>query len=126
PDLAAEAWVDETLADMNLAQQAAQLVFARLQAVPGVSEHDAASLAPLVEELGLGGVVLFRSPRDSVPGALDRLQEAAPLPLLVAADLERGLAFRIPQGTTSLPYAMAIGASGSTEGAHFAGTVTAR
>ena len=48
------------------------------------------------------------------------------MPLLVAADLERGVSFRIRRGVVPLPYAMAIGATRSEEAARFTGEVTAR
>ena len=43
------------------------------------------------------------------------------MPLLVAADMERGIAFRIRRGVVPLPYAMAIGATRSEEAARFSG-----
>ncbi|HET8646502.1 MAG TPA: glycoside hydrolase family 3 protein, partial [Vicinamibacteria bacterium] len=52
--------------------------------------------------------------------------DAAPVPLLIAADMERGMSFRIRRGVVPLPYAMAIGATGSEEAARFTGAIAAR
>ncbi|HVS02579.1 MAG TPA: glycoside hydrolase family 3 N-terminal domain-containing protein, partial [Thermoanaerobaculia bacterium] len=127
--LSAEAsrWVDRTLAGMTVAEKAAQMVFVE---VDGRFHHPDApqrleELAA-VRQLGVGGVVLFRSEVDTVPPVLDALQAAAGVPLLVAADLERSLAFRIGFGTTPLPWAMAIGATRSAAAAEASGEITAR
>ncbi len=56
---------------------------------------------------------------------LNELQDISRLPLLVAGDFERGAAFRIAD-TTSFPWAMALGASGSEQLAYRQGVVTAR
>ena len=120
-------WVDSTLGGMSLQQKAAQLVMVRVYGRyenPGSKAHR--SLLAEVRDLEVGGLVLFSSELETVPRLLNDLQSAARVPLLVSADLERGLSFRIEHGTVPLPYAMAIGASRSEEAARFAGQVTAR
>lgn len=79
-----------------------------------------------VRQRQVGGIVLFESDLESIPWLVNDLQDAAPLPLLVAADLENGLAFRVPRGSVSMPSAMALGAAGSVDDARFAGELTAR
>jgi beta-glucosidase-like glycosyl hydrolase/CubicO group peptidase (beta-lactamase class C family) len=122
-----ERWARETLARLTPAQKAAQLVAVRAD---GLHHHPASSdarrLDRLVRELGVGTVVVFESEVASLPQRLNALQQAAPLPLLVAADMERGMAFRIARGVVPLPYAMAVGATGSESAARFAGEVAAR
>lgn len=120
-------WAEKALASLDRAGRAAQLVMVRAYGLP--LHPQSAELAGLLEqvgELGVGGIVLFRSELDSVPPLLERLQGAANLPLLVSADLERSLAFRVDSGTTPLPGAMAIGATRSLEAARFAGELTGR
>lgn len=120
-------WIDTTLAAMGPAEKAAQLVFVRASGMPRhPRDPEARQLLQWVRDLKVGGMVLFHSQRDTVAPMLNQLQEAAAVPLLVAADLERGLDFRIPRGTTPLPYAMAVGATRSQAAARFAGKVTAR
>lgn len=128
-DLAPEArrWVASTLAALDLDEKAAQMVMVRAYGLPLSPESDEfRDLTSAVEDLRVGGLVLFRSELDTVPLLLDDLQRRAEVPLLVSADLERSLAFRFDSGTVSLPSAMAIGATRSLEAARFAGDLTAR
>jgi beta-glucosidase-like glycosyl hydrolase/CubicO group peptidase (beta-lactamase class C family) len=91
---------------------------------PGSAES--LRLRSLVTQLGVGILVVFESEVGSLPRLLNALQGEAALPLLVAADLERGLAFRVRRGVVPLPYAMALGATRSEEAARFTGEVAAR
>jgi beta-glucosidase-like glycosyl hydrolase/CubicO group peptidase (beta-lactamase class C family) len=79
-----------------------------------------------VRALKVGTLVVFDSEVGSLPRLLNDLQEAAEVPLLVSADMERGVAFRIRRGVVPLPYAMALGATRSAAAARFAGEVSAR
>jgi beta-glucosidase-like glycosyl hydrolase/uncharacterized protein YbbC (DUF1343 family)/CubicO group peptidase (beta-lactamase class C family) len=128
PLTAAEsAWVRETLASLDLEGKAAQMVMVRAYGVPRHPDSEAhRDLLALVRDLRVGGIVLFHSELDTVPALLDELQGAAPVPLLVSADLERSLHFRVPEGPVPLPGAMAIAATRSEEAARFAGELTAR
>jgi beta-glucosidase-like glycosyl hydrolase/CubicO group peptidase (beta-lactamase class C family) len=80
----------------------------------------------LVQKLKVGTVVVFESEVGTLPRLLNELQQSADIPLLVAADMERGIAFRIRRGVVPLPFAMAIGATRSEDAARFSGEVTAR
>jgi beta-glucosidase-like glycosyl hydrolase/CubicO group peptidase (beta-lactamase class C family) len=115
------------LGSLTLDQKVAQMIGVRafgLYANP--SAAPARRLVELVQDRQVGCVVLFESEVDSVPRVVNELQRRAKLPLLVAADLERGMSFRIRRGVVPLPYAMAVGATGSEEAARFTGEVTAR
>ncbi len=79
-----------------------------------------------VRGLKVGALVVFDSEVGSLPRLLNELQETANVPLLISADMERGLAFRIRRGVVPLPFAMAIGATRSPDAARFAGEVAAR
>jgi beta-N-acetylhexosaminidase len=120
-------WVESTLGRLSLQEKAAQLVMVRAN---GRYENPASEpyrdLLSEVRDLRVGGLVVFRSELESIPRLLNELQVAAEVPLLVSADVERGMAFRVPEGTVPLPWAMAVGASRSEEAAHFTGEVTAR
>ncbi len=120
-------WVESTLRRMTLRDKAAQMIMVRAfgrPRNPGSPEHR--ELLTEVRELGVGGVVVFRSELESIPRLLNELQAAARVPLLVAADMERGLSFRVDVGTVPLPWAMAVGATRSEQAARFTGEVTAR
>ncbi|MBZ0112400.1 MAG: DUF1343 domain-containing protein [Thermoanaerobaculia bacterium] len=120
-------WVETTLAGLTLRQRAAQMIMVRVPA--GIHHPSSPAHQQLVREvsqLGVGGIVTFAAERDNLPWVLDELQRDASIPLLVASDFERGASFRIADGAVTLPYAMALGATRSTEAARFAGELTAR
>jgi beta-glucosidase-like glycosyl hydrolase/CubicO group peptidase (beta-lactamase class C family) len=120
-------WADETLRALTLEQKAAQLIGVRAYGLyRNPSAADARELTRLVRDVGVGCVVVFESEVEALPRLLNRLQQQARIPLLIAADMERGLAFRVRRGVVPLPYAMAVGATGSVEAARFMGEVTAR
>jgi beta-N-acetylhexosaminidase len=71
------------------------------------------------------GPILLRSEPYEAAELLNRLQKDSTLPLLFAADFERGVATRL-MGTTTFPHAMAFGADGKLEDAEAFGRITAQ
>ena len=69
------------------------------------------------------GPFLLRTEPYEVAELLNRLQQKSKLPLLFAADFERGLSTRM-LGTTNFPHAMAFGADGNIEDAETFGMIT--
>lgn len=69
------------------------------------------------------GPFLLRTEPYEVAELLNRLQQKSKLPLLFAADFERGLSNRL-MGATNFPPAMAFGADGSVEDAETFGMIT--
>ena len=122
----AETWSRTTLARLSLAEKVGQMIGVRAAGLRRPASLEARRLRDQIGRLRVGTVVVFESEADSLPGFLDTLQGLADVPLLVAADLERGMSFRIRRGVVPLPYAMAIGATRSVAGARFTGEVTAR
>jgi beta-glucosidase-like glycosyl hydrolase/CubicO group peptidase (beta-lactamase class C family) len=120
-------WSRATLARLPLPEKIGQMIGVRASGLfRAPASPEARRLRDLVGRLKVGTVVVFESEVDSLPGILNGLQGLADVPLLVAADLERGMAFRIRRGVVPLPYAMAVGATRSSEAARFTGEVTAR
>jgi beta-glucosidase-like glycosyl hydrolase/CubicO group peptidase (beta-lactamase class C family) len=112
---------------LTLEAKAAQLIAVRAEGLyDSPASPKASQLRILVQELGVGTLVVFESEVESLPRRLNALQGSSRLPLLVAADMERGMAFRIPRGVVPLPFAMAIGATGSEAAARFSGEIAAR
>ena len=68
---------------------------------------------------------LYRSEPYEAAELLNRLQEQSKLPLLIAADFERGVTMRL-QGATTFPHAMAFGAAGKTDYAEAFGRIVAQ
>jgi len=71
------------------------------------------------------GPFLLRTEPYEAAELLNRLQKASKLPLLFAADFERGVSTRL-MGTTNFPHAMAFGADGNLEDAENFGRITAQ
>lgn len=143
-DPAARRWVEETLGRMTLDEKVGQLVTPSLRSVYTSSDsvvHD--DLTALVREHRVGGVHVFGARRArpdvllnptysrtalgqplAAASLLNRLQAAAEVPLLVTADFETGVGFRMA-GATNFPRAMAFGAAGDPRLAFEAGRITA-
>ena len=112
---------------MSLEEKVGQMVGVRASGLyRNPRNADQQQLRREVQELGVGALVVFESEVESLPRVLNELQDLAKVPLLVSADMERGMAFRVRRGVVPLPFAMAVGASGSEDAARFMGEVTAR
>ncbi|MCW5851206.1 MAG: beta-N-acetylhexosaminidase [Anaerolineae bacterium] len=98
-----------TLADLSLEQKVGQVV---MGGFPDPAA-DPATLAA-IRDGSLGNIILFaRNCPDpqSVARLTRSLQDAAPIPLLIAADQEGGTVSRLTHGATIMPGAMALGAT---------------
>lgn len=137
-DPPARAWVETTLASLDLRERAAQTVFIWIPgAYVSTTSPAFARLAALVEE-GIGGVNVSIGTPHAVAAKLNALQARAAVPLLVASDFETGgpgkrlnRAYALPElmpvgGGTELPATMAFGAIGDPSYAREAGRITGR
>jgi beta-N-acetylhexosaminidase len=119
-------WADRTLESLSLRDKIAQLILVR---VPGKflnrRSEDFQAIQNEIRKNHIGGLVLFAGNIYESAVLLNDLQNISGLPLLVAGDFERGAAFRIAD-TTSFPWTMALGATGSEQFAYQQGVVTAR
>ncbi len=121
-----EAWVAKTLKQLSLRDKIAQLIQVR------VTGRFRNRLSPEFREIEqeirqnhIGGVVLFAGNVYESALLLNDLQTISKLPLLVSSDFERGASLRVAD-TTSFPWSMAIGATGSENYAYQEGAITAR
>jgi beta-N-acetylhexosaminidase len=123
-------WVEDTLSRMSLEEKVGQVLMVRAfgEYYPEDNE-ERRELISLVEDLALGGVILFRSQAYAAAALLDDLQASAAsaghLPLIVAADFEWGADFRI-DGAVPFPTAMAVGATFEAGDAEWMGRASAR
>ena len=147
-DKAAERWVRETLKRMTLDEKVGQLLAPAINAVytPSDSDVDEQKLH-LVRDLHVGGMHVFGggepmpqallNPNYGTSGGasrkgdpyaaavfLNRLQQAAKIPLLTTADFEGGANY-ILNGATRFPRGMAIGATRDPRLAFTAGRLAA-
>ena len=143
-DADARRWVDDTLQHLTLDEKIGQLLVPSFRAIYTSSDSETYDeLHALVREQQVGGLIMFgaRTPQPAVllnpnysrtglgeplnaASLINRLQAAAPVPLLVTADFETGVGFRL-EGATVFPNAMAFGAAGDPRLAFEAGRITA-
>ncbi len=136
PPPAFDSWADSVLSTLTLEEKAGQLL---MPWVLGDFAPDGSSsqqrIREMVEDIGVGGVIVSVGSPTEVAVKLNKLQEEAQVPLLVAADLERGAGFRFDGavflpgpidlgGATEFPSLMAVGATGDDELAEEMGRVT--
>lgn len=120
------AWVAQTMARLSLRDKVAQLV--QVRASGKFINRESSQFQELSDAVGrnhIGGITLFAGDVFESALLLNELQQMSDLPLFVAADFERGASFRITD-TTSFPWSMAIGATGSEDFAYQEGAITAR
>ncbi len=129
-----EKWAEKTLRKLTLEEKVGQLfmIWCRasflnvenpeyLQLREAMQKYHVGSFAMTVH---VDGPYLLRSEPYEAAELLNRLQSDSKLPLLFAADFERGVSVRL-MGTTVFPHAMAFGADGKLEDAETFGRVTA-
>ena len=119
-------WVAKTMKRLSLRDKVAQLVHVRVSGrFINRESIQFQELADAVRRNHVGGVILFAGNVYESALLLNELQKMSDLPLFVEADFERGASFRITD-TTSFPWTMAIGATGSEALSYQQGAVTAR
>ena len=128
-------WADKVLRRMSPEEKVGQLlmIFVKAQVM---NQGDPAwielrgtvrrhHIGGLVLTVPASGPVLYKSQPSVAAELLNRLQKSSPLPLIIAADFERGVAMRL-NGVSVFPHAMAFGAAGKLENAEAFGRITAQ
>jgi len=127
-------WADKTLRKMSPEEKVGQL-FMIWAKVRFLNEADPTwiQLQDNLQKYHIGsfgvtvpvdGPLLLKSQPYEAAELLNRLQKSSKLPLIFAADFERGVSMRL-NGTTVFPHAMAFGATGKVENAEASGRITA-
>ena len=131
-----EKWAQKTLKKMSLEEKVGQLFMVRI-AMPqfvNVKNPDYLHWLDQISRYHLGSVLLtvptdgaylFRSEPYEAAMLINQLQRTVKVPLLVAADYERGVSMRL-NGTTVFPHSMAFGAAGKMEFAEGFGRIVAQ
>lgn len=130
----AESWVKRTLAKMSLEEKLGQLLMLPFHGeFTSLQSPEYRELQRAIEQNHIGGFMLGtrvgpfgieRGKPYATAALVNLLQKAARIPLLFAADFERGTAMRLENGT-SFPHAMAVAATGRPEDAYTVGRITA-
>lgn len=134
-DAAAEKWAEKTLHKLSSDEKVGQLFMIWCRAsFLNVESPEYLDLRQSMQKYHVGsfamtvhvdGPILLRSEPYEAAELLNRLQKDSKLPLLFAADFERGVATRL-MGSTNFPHAMAFGADGKLEDAEAFGRITAQ
>ena len=127
-------WAEKTLRSLSVEEKIGQvfMIWCRasflnveapeyLQWLEAMQKYHVGSFAMSVH---VDGPFLLRTGPYEAAELLNRLQKQSKLPLLFAADFERGVTTRLT-GTTNFPHAMAFGADGKIEDAENFGRITA-
>ncbi|HEX8395928.1 MAG TPA: glycoside hydrolase family 3 N-terminal domain-containing protein [Pyrinomonadaceae bacterium] len=125
PDKKAENWVEKTLKSLTLREKIGQVVMVRMSGeFQNWNDPRFLELRRHIEENHLGGFILFRGEANSIAALTNELQRMSKLPLLFAADYERGLRMQLRTGT---PFTtnMGVGASGDVQAAYRQGKIIA-
>jgi beta-N-acetylhexosaminidase len=131
---AGDKWAEKTLRKLTVEDKVGQvfMIWCRagflnlenpeyLQLRDAIEKYHVGSFAMTVH---VDGPFLLRSEPYEAAELLNRLQSDSKLPLLFAADFERGVSMRLI-GTTVFPHAMAFGGDGTIEDAEAFGRITA-
>ena len=127
-------WAEKTLHKLSLEEKIGQvfMIWCRasflnvenpeyLQWLDSMQKYHVGSFAMSVH---VDGPYLLRTEPYEAAELLNRLQKESKLPLIFAADFERGVSMRL-MGTTVFPHAMAFGGDGKVEDAETFGRISA-
>lgn len=128
-------WAEKTLRKLSLEEKVGQLFMVWVRAeFLNVNSPEYLQLREDMRKYHIGSFAmtvrwdppfLYRNQPYEAAELLNGLQRDSKLPLLFAADFERGVTMRL-HGATTFPHAMAFGAAGKTEYAEAFGRITAQ
>jgi beta-N-acetylhexosaminidase len=128
-----EKWAQRTLRKLSLEEKVGQLFMIWVRAeFLNVNSPEYLQLRDSMRKYHIGSFAmtvrweppfLYRNQPFEAAELLNRLQQDSKLPLLVAADFERGVTMRL-HGATPFPHAMSFGAAGKTDYATAFGRIT--
>jgi beta-N-acetylhexosaminidase len=130
-----EKWAEKTLRKLSLEEKVGQLFMIWVRAeFLNANSPEYLQLRDQMQKYHVGSFAmtvrfeppfLYRNQPYEAAELLNRLQKDSKLPLLVAADFERGVTMRL-YGATAFPHAMAFGATGKLDYAEAFGRITAQ
>ena len=126
PSEKAYKFADKQLKKMTLDERVGQLVHIGVNArFLNQQSNEFKELRRQVVENKIGGITVFVGGVYETVHLINRLQEAAKIPLLISADFETGVGMRF-EDAVNFPWNMAIAATGNTDFARRQGVITAR
>ena len=97
--LGAQSAAEQLAARMTLEEKVGQLFMSWTLSREQGQQEERAELRALVEEVGLGGVILSLGSTAEATALIRELQARAEVPLLMAGDFEAGVAYRLTGAT---------------------------
>lgn len=123
---AGRAHVDDLLRTLSLQDKVAQLVMPWITGTyQSLDDPGMQQTLRWVDSLKVGGIIVSIGSPTEIAAKVNALQRAAPLPLLIASDLEGGTTIRFSEGGTPFPTQMGIAAGGRLQDAWEMGRITA-
>ncbi len=103
--------IEESLKAMTLSEKVGEMLIAQIEAhYSGSEDKEYLLLSRLVQEGKVGGIMFLKGDAFSAAMLANHFQSIAPRPLLMSADMERGVAMRL-SGATEFPPNMAVAAT---------------
>jgi beta-N-acetylhexosaminidase len=135
PGMGRQLWVEETLKSLSLEDKVGQILQIRcFEDYPSFQSLEYQYLRAQLQRYAVASIILsarltrqgmIRASPADVARLTNRLQRDSKLPLLVASDLERGMA-SVLKDVPDFPWPMAFGAAGDTAAVERFASVTAR
>jgi beta-N-acetylhexosaminidase len=116
-------WVEKTLKSLSLREKIGQMINVRMSGeFANMSSEKFAEYRRELEESKIGGFTVYRGEANAIASLTNELQKISKVPLLIAADYERGLRMQLRTGT---PFTtnMGVGATGDVEAAFRQGKI---
>jgi beta-N-acetylhexosaminidase len=121
-----EPWVEETIGKMTLPEKVGQMIVASIEGqYRSNNDKEYVLVSRLSEQGKIGGVMFLKGDVFGAGMLANHFQSLSRVPLLISADMERGLAMRL-DGATEFSPGMAIAAAGDPELARSMARVIAR
>jgi beta-N-acetylhexosaminidase len=130
-----EKWAEKTLRKLSLEEKVGQIFMIWVRAeFLNINSPEYLQLRDDMRKYHIGSFAmtvrweppfLYRNQPYEAAELLNRMQQESRLPLLVAADFERGVTMRL-HGATTFPHAMSFGAAGKADYAEAFGRITAQ
>ena len=106
--------IEESLKTMTLSEKVGEMLIAQMEGhYSGSDDKEYQLMNRLVQEGKVGGIMFLKGNAFSAAMLTNHFQSIAPRPLLISADMERGMAMRL-SGATEFPPNMAVAATGDT------------
>ena len=119
-------WAEKTIKKLTLRQKIAQMMIYRMHLnYASITPQTWDEIKSLLDNDGIGGIHIWSGDGSSSLSMLNEIQRKSEIPIVIDADIERGLGQRFSSGT-DFPPLMAITATGNPNNAYEVGAIVAK